>query len=137
MITNRANEIYQQIARSLDELIPEEWDKTLMYMEDWDDSSTVYFFYYPTTGASPVLSHDIPERFHIDEDDFEMKEYELIEVGRSLQKVFEEEGQEPWTSFTFILGKDGQFKIDYAYEDLSDVDPGEQREAWKAKYGID
>ena len=135
-MARKAEEIYQALANQLNDLIPEQWEKVFLYVEDWDDSSTAYFFHYPPEGTGPVLSHDIPERFDMDPDDSEMKEYKLGETGLSLQRVFREEGKEPWTSFTFILEESGQFKVDYGYEDLSEVDPREQRDAWKARYGI-
>ncbi|MCM3087669.1 antitoxin YezG family protein [Bhargavaea ginsengi] len=136
-MARKTEEIYQALANQLNDLIPEQWEKVFLYVEDWNDSSTAYFFYYPAEGTGPVLSHDTPERFDMDPDDFEIKEYELGETGLSLQRGFREDGQEPWTSFTFILEQNGQFKVDFGYEDLSEVDPGEQREAWKARYGIE
>lgn len=136
-LARTAEEIYQALANQLNDLIPEQWETVFLYVEDWNDSSTAYFFYYSAEGTGPVLSHDIPERFDMDPDDFEMKEYELGETGLSLQRVFREGRQEPWTSFTFILEQNGHFKVGYSYEDLTEVDPGEQREAWKATYGIE
>ena len=129
--------IYQEIAATLNDLIPEEWAKVHLYAEGWEGYSTEYFYYEPTSGETPVLSFEIPERFGLDEEDFEDREDQLRKLALSLQQMFIEQGQDPWSNMTFVLEPSGKFYIEYGYEDMSEVDPGKQREAWKAKYGIE
>jgi hypothetical protein len=130
-------ETFEQIAEGLNDLIPEEWSKVFLYVEGWEDFCTEYFYYYPADGRAPVLSHHIPNHFDLDEEEFEDRESELAEQVLSLQDVFKEQELEPWTSLTFILECNGQFHVEYGYEDLRDVDMVEQREAWKTRYGIE
>jgi len=136
-MNDRIANIYQEIASTLNDLIPEEWAKVHLYAEGWEGYSTEYFYYKPATGETPVLSYHIPERFGLDEADFEDREDQLRKLALSLQRIINEQGQEMWSNMTFILEPNGKFHIDYGYEDMSEVDPGEQREAWKAKYGIE
>ncbi|KZE37502.1 hypothetical protein AV656_13145 [Bhargavaea cecembensis] len=133
----KMKEIYQEIAELIDETIPEEWKNVKLYVEGWKGYSTAYFYYYPESSEKPILSYSIPERFAIDKMEFHQQERKIRRTALSLQKAFESDGQEPWTNFTFILNRNGTFHVDYGYEDLTEADPGEQREAWKAKYGID
>ncbi|MCM3087670.1 antitoxin YezG family protein [Bhargavaea ginsengi] len=130
-------EIFQEAAQVINDLIPEEWNKVYLYVEGWEDFSTEYFYYDPADGRAPVLSHQIPTLFDLDEEEFEDREFELAERILDLQDAFKELGQEPWTSLTFILECNGQFHVEYGYENLRDVEMVEQREAWKAKYGIE
>ncbi|WP_336511071.1 immunity protein YezG family protein [Bhargavaea massiliensis] len=136
-MNDRIANFYQEIAETLNDLIPEKWVNVHLYAEGWEGYSTEYFYYKPATGETPVLSYDIPERFTLDEEDFEDKEDKLRKLALSLQQMFIEQGQEPWSNMTFILERNGKFHIEYGYEGMSEVDPGEQREAWKAKYGIE
>ncbi|SEJ53374.1 Protein of unknown function, DUF600 [Bhargavaea ginsengi] len=130
-------EIFQEIVHGLHDLIPEEWSKVFLYVEGWEDFSTAYFYYDPADGRAPVLSHHIPNHFDLDEEEFGDRESELAEQVLSLQNVFKDQGLQPWTSLTFILECNGQFHVEYEYEDLRDVDMVEQHEAWKARYGIE
>ena len=132
-----ANQIYQEIAGIINDLIPEEWDKVYLYAEGWKGYSTEYFYYYPASGGEPILSYSIPERFGLDEEKFEDEEDKLRKLALSLQQIFLEQGQEQWSNMTFILESNGKFHTDFDYVDLTEADPGEQREAWKAKYGIE
>ncbi|MCW1928114.1 antitoxin YezG family protein [Bhargavaea beijingensis] len=108
-----------------------------LYVEGWEGYSTAYFYYYPESSEKPILSYTIPERFAIDKMEYHQQERKIRRTALSIQKAFESDGQEPWTNLTFILNRDGTFHVDYGYEDLTEADPGEQREAWKAKYGIE
>jgi uncharacterized protein (TIGR01741 family) len=136
-MNDRIANIYQEIAETLNDLIPEKWEKVHLYAEGWEGYSTEYFYYKPATGEMAVLSYDIPKRFGLDEEDFENREDKLRKLALTLQQIFLEQGQEPWSNLTFILEHSGKFHIEYGYEDMSEIDPGEQREAWKAKYGIE
>jgi len=137
MNTDSTKSIYQEIATTINDLIPEKWSKVFLYVEGWEDFSTEYFYYYPEDGGAPLLSYNIPDQFGLDNEEFEDRESELAELVLSLQDVFKEQGQEPWTNLTFILNSDGKFNVEYGYEDLREVNMVEQRDSWKAKYGIE
>ncbi|MDI5790415.1 DUF600 family protein [Bacillus licheniformis] len=47
---------------------------------------------------------------------------------------FKNSDQETWTSLSMIIHSDGEFNIDYDYEDLSDADDYERRIVWEHKY---
>lgn len=43
METEKMGELYQQIAEGINEIIPSEWEKVILYAEILDDSSEVFF----------------------------------------------------------------------------------------------
>ena len=42
--------------------------------------------------------------------------------------------QEQWTNLTFTLGSTGRVKMNYGYEDISELSPVEKQEKWEAEY---
>lgn len=134
MFEKKLNEIYGKIAEVLNDTIPEDWNKIYMYGEILDDVQKSHFYYYPADGSEPVYSHDIPEIFDIDEDDYDEQLDELLDTLTELRLEFKNNGQELWTNLTFILESDGKFNIEYDYTDLSETSPREQFIIWKYKY---
>ena len=134
MTDEKLNVFYQQITDTVIEMIPVKWTLVKLYAEMWDDFSTIYFYYFPDNGAEPVLSLSISRLFEVDRDEYTRLKRRLRKQIEQLQDVFMANGQELWTNFTFILHSDGEFTIDYSYEDLSDLDPVEKRERWEARH---
>lgn len=118
-------------------MIPEEWATAKLYAESWPGYFTVYFYYDPVSTNRPILNLDLPDLYSVDPDEFLLQKRRLRRTVLALQQLFGEEKMETWTNFTFILNHDGMFQAEYGYEDLTELDPGEKREAWKAKYGIE
>ncbi|KZE37503.1 hypothetical protein AV656_13150 [Bhargavaea cecembensis] len=136
MTTEQIDKCYEEIAQQIIEMIPEEWSTVKLYAESWPGYSTVYFYYDPAGNTLPILNLDIPDLFSVDPDDFILQKRQLRRTVLALQQLFSEQDMETWTNFTLILNHDGTFKAEYGYEDLTELDPGEKREAWKVKYGI-
>jgi uncharacterized protein (TIGR01741 family) len=130
----KLNKIYEKIADNLNQSIPEEWDKVYMYGEVNEHMQNAFFYYYPSNSDKPVYSLDIPELFEIPENKVNDLRHKLLEIIEELWNEFKNNGQEPWTNFTFVLESNGKFKIDYDYTDLSEASPREQRWIWKYKY---
>jgi len=134
MTDEKLNVFYQQITDTVIEMIPVKWTLVKLYAVMWDDFSTIYFYCFPDNGAEPVLSLSISRLFEVDRDEYTRLKRRLRKQIEQLQDVFMANGQELWTNFTFILHSDGEFTIDYSYEDLSDLDPVEKRERWEARH---
>lgn len=134
MNTSEIEKVYQKIANTLNETIPEEWDKVYMYGEISEGAREAFFNYYPNGSKVSVYSHDIPELFEISEDEYDKLLYELLDNVKELWQEFKNSGEEVWTNFTFILESTGKFKIDYDYTDLSEASPRKQHITWKYKY---
>ncbi|MCM3087668.1 antitoxin YezG family protein [Bhargavaea ginsengi] len=108
-----------------------------IYQEIVEGYSTAYFYYYPESsapshGGEPVYSLDIPDRFEVDYEHFNQLKESLYNHQKSLWMQFA--GQEPWTNLTLTLTIGGNMKMEYGYEDLSDLDPIEKQDRWEAKH---
>ncbi|HEX9061245.1 MAG TPA: antitoxin YezG family protein [Clostridia bacterium] len=134
MNTSDIEKVYQKIANTLNETIPEEWDRVYMYGEISEGAREAFFNYYPKESKVSVYSHDIPELFEISEDEYDKLLYELLDNVKELWQEFKNSGEEVWTNLTFILESTGKFKIDYDYTDLSEASPRKQHIIWKYKY---
>ncbi|MDG4850796.1 immunity protein YezG family protein [Peribacillus frigoritolerans] len=51
-----------------------------------------------------------------------------------MREEFKEQEQELWTNLTFILDNTGKMKINYGYEDISELSPVEKQDKWEAEY---
>ncbi|PKC50512.1 hypothetical protein RhiirA1_486147, partial [Rhizophagus irregularis] len=114
---------YQQIANTLVNIVPEAWNKIFLYAEYRDGYKKVFFYYYPESGVKPVYSLDITDLFSINEDEFDELENKLYQCFSELWEEFKEQEQELWTNLTFILDNTGKMKINYGYEDISQLSP--------------
>lgn len=134
METKKMEQTYQQIANTLVNIVPEAWNKIFLYAEYRDEYKKVFFYYYPESGVKPVYSLDITDLFSINEDEFDELENKLYQCFSELWEEFKEQEQELWTNLTFILDNTGKMKINYGYEDISQLSPVDKQEKWEAEY---
>ena len=107
---------YEQIAEKLDELIPIEWDRIVMYGEEIGDASAICIYYYTDNCTKVHHSGNIPEEFNVDEHIVDLLENELMDINKNLWLEFKKAGEPTWCSLTFYLENTWQFKIKYGYE---------------------
>jgi uncharacterized protein (TIGR01741 family) len=130
----KLNEIYGEVANTLNIIIPEKWDKVLLYGEINEDTRTAFFNYYPVGKKESIYSHDIPQIFNISKLEYRKQLRKLLDVLEELWHEFKNNEQEPWTNLTFILESNGKFNIEYDYTDLSNVNDVERHAIWDYKY---
>ena len=142
--TKKIKEMYEDIQRHIYYMIPEKWDKMMLYasVSDLIDKNTTgeLFFYYIPKGIfkkNPVNVYEIPQKFNLDE-----KEYmklvnvlykKIVRLREEFKKV--ETVLPTWSNITIII--DGtQFKVEYDYEDLSksEFNSYERHIIWRYKY---
>lgn len=126
--------IYQKVANILVEMIPEEWEKILLYAEVREGFSQVFFYYYPVNQEQPVYSLDIVDMFNIDKPLHRKLKQELYDCFEELWNEFMVQDQELWTSLTYILDNMGRMKLNYGYDDVSEISPDEKQDKWEAEY---
>lgn len=126
--------IYQKVANILVEMVPEEWEKILLYAEVREGFSQVYFYYYPVNQEQPVYSLDIIDVFDVDKSLHRKLKRELYGYFKELWYEFKIQDQEQWTSLTYILDKNGRMKLNYGYDDISEISPDEKQDKWEAEY---
>ncbi|WP_062049670.1 immunity protein YezG family protein [Bacillus sp. JCM 19034] len=134
METKQMEAIYQKVANILVEMIPEEWEKILLYAEVREGFSQVFFYYYPVNQEQPVYSLDIVDMFNIDKPMHRKLKQELYDCFEELWNEFKVQDQELWTSLTYILDNMGRMKLNYGYDDISEISPDEKQDKWEAEY---
>ncbi|WP_413372755.1 immunity protein YezG family protein [Paenibacillus taichungensis] len=131
------NELYNEIAITVDKMIPENWSEFSFYAQVSNDGGGTYFFYSPVN--SPEIyeySLKIPQKFQIDQREFEESEMKLLNLAEKIRKVFDDNDQELWYSFTLSLDSTGKFNINFDYTNWYKTDYGfsDQLKIWKYKY---
>lgn len=130
------NRLYREIAETVNEMIPEDWNKFYFYAQISKNGGGTYFFYNTLENKQYKYSVEIPFKNQIDEDEFERKEDVLYKLSKELRKVFEDNEQELWYSFTMSLESSGTFKLHYDYTNWFDTEYSfsDQMIIWKNKY---
>ncbi|GMA98772.1 immunity protein YezG family protein [Pelosinus sp. IPA-1] len=131
METSVMEDIYGKIANIVSEMIPEEWDKVYLYAQVSEGVQSFYFHYYPQGQKNTVYSPDIVDIFDVDEDSMDMLTLDLCNCCKELWEEFKNSKQDLWTNLTFILESTGEFKIDYDYTELSEIDDYERQIIWE------
>ncbi|PEJ35497.1 immunity protein YezG family protein [Bacillus pseudomycoides] len=115
MNTENLEGIYQKIAIQLNYLIPELWDKVVVYSEVDEYSDSTVFFYYPKNKQEPIYSLDIEDMDGINEKEIDNQLNELDSILRELWEKFKRNKQELWTNLTFELYSTGKFELEFDY----------------------
>lgn len=126
--------LFQKVANILVEMIPEEWEKILLYAEVREGFSQVFFYYYPVNQEQPVYSLDIVDMVYIDKPLHRKLKQELYDCFEELWNKFMVQEQELWTNLTYILDDMGRTKLNYGYDDISEINPDEKQNRWEAEY---
>lgn len=133
----RLNDLYQKIAETVNEMIPEEWVKFYFYAQVSEDGGGTYFFYQPISNPElNVYSLKIPFKYQIDEKSFKFNKRKLFSLAEELREVFKSENQELWYSFTLTLERTGKLNVHFDYTNWFDTEYSfsDQMIIWKHKY---
>jgi len=135
-LEKRLNDLYRKIAEKVNEMIPEDWNKFYFYAQLSENGGGTYFFYNTLENKQYKYSLEVPFKYQIDEDECERKEDVLYKLSKELRKVFKDNEQELWYSFTMSLESSGKFKLYYDYTNwfATDYSFSDQMIFWKNKY---
>ncbi|MEF2094273.1 immunity protein YezG family protein [Bacillus sp. CFBP9009] len=106
MNESKLNEYYQKIAQTVNEMIPEEWSKVILYGEVTEGTGTAFFFYQSNITDKLIYSHDIPELHCISRIEYRDTWRRLIKVLKELSDEFKNNNQErTMDQFNFYFRK--------------------------------
>jgi len=130
------NKLYREIAETVNEMIPEKWEKFFFNAQISETGGGTYFFYNTPGNRQCFYSVKIPFNYAIDKEEFKRNKRKLFELSDKLRNVFQDNQQELWYSFTMILNSNGDFKIHYDYTNWFDTEYSfsDQMIIWKNKY---
>ncbi|WP_297430164.1 immunity protein YezG family protein [Clostridium sp.] len=126
---NNLTRYYSEIAEKLDEIIPVDWDKIVMYAEEIGDVGSVSFYYY-TDNVKVHYSGDIPYEYNVSEDIFDSLIDELMNTNKCLWDEFKNAGESTWSSLTFYLDSGWRFKVKFGYERNTEIGHLEREIRW-------
>lgn len=111
----KLNEMYQEIANKISEMIPAEWEKIYTKAYINDEGGEVIFNY--TTPGSDDLHYytDIPTDYNVSEEIFYDLWKNLYKSFERLRVLFMKNNQEPWTSCEFDFTKEGKLNVSFDY----------------------
>ena len=112
----KLTEYYGEMANSMDNIIPIEWDKIVLFLEDLGDFRTAQFMYY--SGSEIKYCTAIPRDFGYNdavERKFDMEFRELRKIGERIRKEFINSDEEPWTTMAFYIDSEWNFEIKFGY----------------------
>lgn len=112
-------QLYPLIAKHILDMIPDDnWNEIYLYAEILDKSSEVYFYFNTSENEDYIYSHDIPEKYNVNERIYDSLLLELQNKFKELRQVFIDNDQDAWTNLTLVLKYPGKLKIHYDYEDI-------------------
>ena|SRR5690625_3277370 len=93
--------IYQEILETINQMIPEEWEKFYFYAQISDTGGGNYFYYStPQKPKEYQYSLEIPFNFAVDDDSFTELRRHLFNLSEKMREIFKKHDQELWYSFT-------------------------------------
>ena len=124
------NKYYAEIANQLNEIIPVEWKRIIMYAEDLGDSSSVSFYFYTKEDNNIHHSGNIPEDFSVHRNIFRKLLRELRCTINNLRNEFDKENEKLWYTLTFVLEEDWRFNVKFGYEIDNEISDFEREVIW-------
>ena len=133
----KLNDLYREIAETVNEMIPENWSEFYFYAQISETGGRTYFFYKPASDAEGYkYSLEIPYEYNINEKEFKVNDRKLFALSDKMRKIFKDEEQELWHSFTLILEITGKLKVYFDYTNWFDTNYSfnDQLTIWEYKY---
>ncbi|MCG1297605.1 TIGR01741 family protein [Staphylococcus epidermidis] len=111
------NEMYQEIASKINEMIPTEWEKVYTIAYIGEEGGQVVFFY--TKPESDELNYytNIPKDYNVSREIFRDLWSNLYDEFKKLRELFRESNQELWTSCEFDFTNEGKLNVAFDYID--------------------
>lgn len=121
---------YSDIANQLDDMIPVEWNKIIMYAEENGMSTIASFYFYTKQDNKIHYSSNIPEDFSVSRDIYKQLLRELWGSIEGLWNEFKKADEKTWYTLTFTLESDWRFNAEFGYELNEEIGDFERRILW-------
>jgi len=130
------NQLYKEIAQQVNDIIPTEWDESCFNGEVKEEEGGVFFFFMPKGEEQHIFSHYIPKLYSVDKRAYNRGLHQLFQLTVELQKVFTDNGQDPWFSVTLLLTDSGKLNVHFDYTDWqeSEFGPADRINYFEYKY---
>lgn len=120
-----------KLATALNDIIPVQWEKVLLYSEVEEGAVTQFFYFLESSSNSYIQGGDIYEKYDVSRKEYIVFVSETSDIITDWHKDYSEKAGSSWTTMTFYLDSNGKFKADYGYEDLTKITLDERRSHWE------
>lgn len=131
-MTNRVEELYQEIADVIVDIVPEKWKKVYVNAQVQGMDSKAFLYYVPAKSEDVMSGAHIPEKFKAYKDLYAKLLEELEVTFSQLWFALKEEDEDVFTNVTYILSNDGEIDVDYDEQPVTDLE--QHHASWLAKY---
>lgn len=125
------DELYQEIADVLVEIVPERWSKVYVNAQVYGMDSKVFLYYYPAKEEQAVSGDDIPAKFKAYKTLYPQLVEELEITFSQLWFAVKEEDGEAFTHVTYMLTSDGEIDVMYSEDTVNEET---FRQQWMEKF---
>ncbi len=134
--------LYTDIQEELYYMIPEKWESIYLYASIFEginniESGEMFFYYFPKgiLRKEPINVYEIPNKFNIDEKEYDKLTEELYRKIKKLKQEFLKVNNKKWTNITVSI-KNYDFIVEYGYEDLKhcEYNSYERHIIWRYMY---
>lgn len=134
--------LYIDIQEELYYMIPEKWDSIFLYASIFEginniESGEMFFYYFPKgiLRKEPINVYEIPNRFNIDEEEYNKLTDELYRKIKKLKQEYFKITNKKWTNITISI-QNYKFTVQYGYEDLkhSEYSSYDRHIIWRYMY---
>lgn len=125
------DELYQEIADVLVEIVPERWSKVYVNAQVNGMDAKAFLYYFPAKEGQAVSGDDIPVKFKAYKELYPQLLEELEITFSQLWFAVKEEDGEAFTNVTYMLTSDGEIDVIYSEEAVNEET---FRQQWKEKY---
>lgn len=129
MDERKLTEYYSEIANKLDEMIPCEWKRIVLFAEEVGNAGFATFYFYTEDGN---VHHwgNIPDEYNTNRMMITKAKYELIQINRRFWLEFKNSDEETWYTYTFDIDSDWKIKIKFGYENNEEISTLEKQIRW-------
>lgn len=135
-------DLYSEIRKNLFFMIPENWESIYLYAsviqrDNGEETGEMFFYYFPKSiiRKNPVNVYQIPQKFNLDEKEYERLAKELYELIKKLRHQCQKYDQINWSNITISI-ENVEFLAEYNCDDLmySRYSSEERIAIWQYKY---
>lgn len=127
------NKVFEDVAKTLQPILPKGWNKVCLYAEITEKSYEILFYCFINGKIKPIQCYNLSEEYQIEEDDIDVVFQKVNDILKSIWLKLKESDKETWSNYTLVFESTGKFSEYYDYSDLSEGSY-EYKKIWKDKY---
>lgn len=117
MFEEMLEELYNELAGIINEMIPVDWKK-VYYLGEIEEGKLSWnsIFYFIDEEGEIVRSLDIPYKYNVSEEEYFELEEESQEVLLEIYDCFCSNNQELWNQLSCSFNSEGDFEVEFNYD---------------------